>query len=40
VWDLARDRTSLHRPEVTAGVLAEECAQVLTDFFVQHRGEG
>ncbi len=37
VWDLARDRAALHRPEVHAGVLAEECAGLLTEFFAQHR---
>jgi tRNA(adenine34) deaminase len=26
-----------HRPEVTGGVLAEECAQLLTEFFRDHR---
>lgn len=37
VWDLARDRASLHRPEVTGGILADECAQLLTDFFADQR---
>ena len=27
-----------HRVEVTAGVLADECAQLLTDFFAARRG--
>jgi len=27
-----------HRPEVTAGILADECAQVLTEFFGARRG--
>jgi len=37
VWDLARDRASLHRPEVTGGILADECARLLTDFFADQR---
>lgn len=37
VWDLVRDRALLHRPEVLGGVLAAECAQLLTDFFAARR---
>jgi len=33
VWDLVRDRRLNHRPEVIEGVLADECARLLTDFF-------
>ncbi|MEU1315163.1 tRNA adenosine(34) deaminase TadA [Streptomyces tibetensis] len=33
VWDLVRDRRLNHRPEVIEGVLAEECAGLLTEFF-------
>ena len=33
LWDLVRDRRLNHRPEVIEGVLAEECAGVLTAFF-------
>ncbi|MGW3095918.1 tRNA adenosine(34) deaminase TadA [Streptomyces sp. NPDC001102] len=33
VWDVVRDRRLNHRPEVVEGVLAEECARLLTDFF-------
>ncbi|MFF4350590.1 tRNA adenosine(34) deaminase TadA [Streptomyces sp. NPDC001530] len=33
LWDLVRDRRLNHRPEVIEGVLADECARVLTDFF-------
>ncbi|GGX79511.1 tRNA adenosine(34) deaminase TadA [Streptomyces fructofermentans] len=33
VWDVVRDRRLNHRPEVIAGVLDEECARLLTDFF-------
>ncbi|WP_407669308.1 nucleoside deaminase [Ornithinimicrobium avium] len=38
VWDLPRDRRALHRPEVVGGVLEEECAALLLDFFGQRRG--
>jgi tRNA(adenine34) deaminase len=37
VWDLARDRRLNHRPEVIAGVLGEECAALLQDFFEARR---
>ncbi|MEU1307316.1 tRNA adenosine(34) deaminase TadA [Streptomyces cinnamoneus] len=33
LWDVIRDRRLNHRPEVVAGVLAEECAGLLTRFF-------
>ncbi|MFF9770107.1 nucleoside deaminase [Streptomyces sp. NPDC014636] len=33
LWDVVRDRRLNHRPEVIEGVLAAECAQLLTDFF-------
>ncbi|MDH6629778.1 tRNA(adenine34) deaminase [Streptomyces sp. LBL] len=33
LWDVVRDRRLNHRPEVIEGVLAEECAAILTDFF-------
>ncbi|TLS40458.1 nucleoside deaminase [Streptomyces montanus] len=33
LWDVVRDRRLNHRPEVIGGVLDEECAQLLTDFF-------
>ncbi|MFD5945992.1 tRNA adenosine(34) deaminase TadA [Streptomyces collinus] len=33
LWDLVRDRRLNHRPEVIEGVLAEECAGLLTAFF-------
>ncbi|MEU3346245.1 tRNA adenosine(34) deaminase TadA [Streptomyces sp. NPDC006700] len=33
LWDVVRDRRLNHRPEVIEGVLAEECATLLTDFF-------
>lgn len=37
LWDVVRDRRLNHRPEVVSGVLAEECAGLLTTFFAQHR---
>jgi tRNA(adenine34) deaminase len=39
LWDVLRDRRLNHRPEVVAGVLAEESAALLLDFFAVHRGE-
>jgi tRNA(adenine34) deaminase len=33
LWDLLRDRRLNHRPEVIEGVLADECAGLLTEFF-------
>ncbi|MFH8219269.1 tRNA adenosine(34) deaminase TadA [Streptomyces sp. NPDC018057] len=33
LWDVVRDRRLNHRPEVVEGVLAGECAGLLTDFF-------
>jgi tRNA(adenine34) deaminase len=33
LWDVVRDRRLNHRPEVVEGVLAEDCARMLTDFF-------
>ncbi|TGN74523.1 nucleoside deaminase [Streptomyces bauhiniae] len=33
LWDVVRDRRLNHRPEVVQGVLAEECARPLTEFF-------
>jgi tRNA(adenine34) deaminase len=37
LWDVVRDRRLNHRPEVVMGVLAGECAAVLTDFFSGRR---
>lgn len=37
LWDVVRDRRLTHRPEVTGGVLADECAALLTSFFADHR---
>ncbi len=33
LWDVIRDRRLNHRPEVISGVLADECAELLTGFF-------
>ncbi|WAU85960.1 tRNA adenosine(34) deaminase TadA [Streptomyces sp. Qhu-G9] len=33
LWDVVRDRRLNHRPEVINGVLDEECAHLLTEFF-------
>lgn len=33
LWDVVRDRRLNHRPEVIQGVLADECAALLTRFF-------
>lgn len=38
LFDVVRDRRLNHRPEVVAGVLAEECGDLLRDFFRAHRG--
>ena len=37
LWDVVRDRRLTHRPEVRGGVLAEECAAPLTEFFRAER---
>jgi len=37
LWDVVRDRRLNHRPEVVAGVLADESAALLEGFFAQHR---
>ncbi|HWC83394.1 MAG TPA: nucleoside deaminase [Pseudonocardiaceae bacterium] len=39
LWDVVRDRRLNHRPEVIGGVLADECAALLNDFFTTHRGD-
>jgi tRNA(adenine34) deaminase len=33
LWDVVRDRRLNHRPAVYAGVLADECAVLMRDFF-------
>ncbi len=37
LWDVVRDRRLNHRPEVVAGVLADECGQLLRTFFERAR---
>lgn len=37
LWDVVRDPRLNHRPQVTGGVLADECAAVLLDFFADRR---
>ncbi|SDT70495.1 tRNA-adenosine deaminase [Jiangella sp. DSM 45060] len=37
LWDLVRDRRLNHRPEVLAGVLADECGALVRDFFAAQR---
>ncbi|MCG6494494.1 nucleoside deaminase [Kitasatospora sp. A2-31] len=37
LFDVMRDRRLNHRPEVVWGVLADECAEQLRDFFDTHR---
>ena len=39
VGDLVRHPRLNHRPEVVAGVLADECASVLKEFFLSMRNE-
>ncbi|MGB0973125.1 MAG: nucleoside deaminase, partial [Mycobacterium sp.] len=33
LWDVVRDRRLTHRPQVRGGVLAQECAGLLEEFF-------
>jgi tRNA(adenine34) deaminase len=37
LWDVVRDRRLNHRPEVRGGVLAQECAAPLEEFFARQR---
>ena len=37
VWDVLRDGRSLHKVEVNGGVLENECAALLSNFFSQKR---
>ena len=37
LWDVVRDRRLNHRPEVVSGVLADESAALLAQFFAEHR---
>jgi tRNA(adenine34) deaminase len=40
LWDVLRDRRLNHRPEVVAGVLADESAALLREFFLGQREQG
>jgi tRNA(adenine34) deaminase len=40
VLDVLREPRNLHRPEVVGGVLAEECGQVLSNWFSSVRERG
>ncbi|MCF8587407.1 nucleoside deaminase [Gordonia liuliyuniae] len=37
LWDVLRDPRLVHRPEVLGGVLADECASLVTGFFATRR---
>ena len=37
LWDVVRDRRLAHRPQVRGGVLAQECAAPLEEFFARQR---
>ena len=37
LWDVVRDRRLNHRPEVVAGVLADECGEILREWFTSKR---
>lgn len=37
LWDVVRDRRLTHRPQVSGGVLAQECGAVLEEFFARRR---
>ena len=37
LWDVVRDRRLTHRPQVRGGVLADECAALLEEFFAGQR---
>ncbi|MFN8157773.1 MAG: tRNA adenosine(34) deaminase TadA [Candidatus Nanopelagicales bacterium] len=39
LWDVLRDGRLNHRPEVVAGVLADECSALLSEFFASRRTE-
>ncbi len=39
LWDVVRDRRLNHRPEVVAGVRADEAAALLDEFFAAQRRE-
>jgi len=37
LWDVLRDTRLNHRPEVIGGILADECGDLLRDFFAARR---
>lgn len=37
MWDLLRDPRAIHKVEVITGVLEQECAGLLKDFFLKQR---
>jgi tRNA(adenine34) deaminase len=37
LWDVVRDRRLNHRPQVVGGVLADDSAALLTEFFASRR---
>jgi tRNA(adenine34) deaminase len=37
LWDVVRDSRLNHRVEVMSGILADDCGQLLVDFFRSHR---
>src|SRR3954454_12275034 len=39
LWDVVRDRRLNHRPAVTGGVRADECAALLDSFFAARRSQ-
>ena len=36
-WDILRDPRQLNKPEVIAGVMSKECAELLSEFFIDKR---
>jgi len=40
LWDIPRDQRLNHRPEVVAGLLADEARELLDNFFASHRVVG
>ena len=37
IWDLLRDSRAIYKPEILSGVLENECAKLLSDFFTTKR---